>query len=102
MVHIHGQVGWTYNHGNTGSNARIDLPFTVETGHRGALALGLVTDMNLNTSDVMFTLVTEGAATVAYFLTCIDSGTHDHLNGGDFTSNSYRTVSFAGSYVTSQ
>ena len=102
MVHIHGQVGWTYNHGNTGSNARIDLPFTVETGHRGALALGLVTDMNLNTSDVMFTLVTEGAGTVAYFLTCIDSGTHDHLNGADFTSNSYRTVSFAGSYVTSQ
>ena len=64
--------------------------------------MGLVCDLDLGTAagNSMVTLVPEVNASVAYLLHMTDSGAHTHFSGAAFTSNSYRVISFSGSYLT--
>jgi len=103
VVHVHGQLGWTNNHGNTGASARFSLPYAVDSQMRGGLAFGLVTDINFagGTGQDSLSIVPEIGSAYAYFLHANDSSGHTHLSGAFFTSNSHRTITFSGSYLTS-
>jgi hypothetical protein len=100
VVHLHGQISWSGS-GSAGSNLRIDLPFIVVSGARGALALGIISGFNWSAGHQL-TLLPELNTTVAYFVSKDPAGGgHVHRTLSDVSTTGSYLFSFAGSYVTS-
>jgi hypothetical protein len=100
VVHLHGQIAWTGS-GSGGSNLRVDLPFIVVSGARGALALGIISGFNWSAGHQL-SLVPELNTTVAYIMSKDPAGGgHVHRTLSDVSTTGSYLFSFAGSYVTS-